>query len=90
MIHTTVVAFLIAGSLIALSSCARQARLYPVDEFTAANGIVKVKFMEYGSGNGEVVIVMPNEEVLKGEYSIVPCSQVRQDAGCPIARRSRC
>ena len=56
-----------------LTSCTitRYAHLYPIDDVSMANGVLEAKFMAHGTGHGEVEIVMPDGELLKGEFSIV-------------------
>jgi len=71
MVNNSLITALLVGLLIVISSCARQARLYPIDENTAATGVLKGMFISSGTGNGEVEITLNDGEILKGEYSIV-------------------
>lgn len=56
---------LIAG---ALGACSRDARLYPANEL-AGKGLLQAKFTDSGLGKGPVKIVMPDGEVLTGEFT---------------------
>lgn len=56
---------------LSLVGCARDARLYPVNQSANKNGVLVAHFMSYGTGHGEIEIPMPNGELLKGEYSLV-------------------
>lgn len=55
-----------------LAACARTAHLYPANDSAIATGVLDLHFMSYGTGHGEIEIAMPDGEVLRGEYSIVP------------------
>ncbi|ULA62617.1 MAG: hypothetical protein LZF86_40121 [Nitrospira sp.] len=56
---------------VALIGCTRTARMYPANDLAISSGVLTARFVAYGTGNGEIEIVMPDGELLKGEYSIV-------------------
>lgn len=55
----------------ALSGCARSARLYPANDLGIATGVLEARFMAHGTGHGSIEVTMPDQELLKGEYSLV-------------------
>ena len=52
-----------------LVACTKYARLYPVNDLAWATGELKAKYIESGTGYGEITIVMPDGETLSGEYT---------------------
>jgi hypothetical protein len=52
-----------------LVACTKYARLYPVNDLALATGELKAKYIESGTGYGEITIVMPDGETLSGEYT---------------------
>lgn len=56
---------------VALIGCARDARLYPINDTSIATGVLEAHFMSYGTGHGGIEIPMPDGELLKGEYSLI-------------------
>ncbi len=54
----------------------KQARLYPVNDKAAETGTLQVKYVDSGAGGGEASIIMPDGEILNGEYSTVDNSTV--------------
>jgi len=54
--------------------CLRTARMYPVSGpiLNDHPQIIIAEFKDYGSGNGEVTVKLPDGELLQGEYSTVP------------------
>ena len=69
------IALLFVG-LIFLSGCTKHVRLYPVNELASQTGIIQAKYVDSGQGGGKVTIVMPDGEILNGEYSAVDNSTV--------------
>jgi hypothetical protein len=59
-----------AVALMALTSCADSARVYPLDPAAAQAGTPKIDFERRGMGRGPVTVTMPDGEVLHGEYQI--------------------
>ena len=55
--------------LLFLVACTKHARLYPVNDLAATTGVLKAKYIESGTGYGEITIVMPDGETLSGEYT---------------------
>lgn len=57
----------------AVASCTmeRFARLYPANDVAGEFGIIEVRFIASGIGNGAVDMTAPDGETFKGEYSIV-------------------
>ena len=55
--------------LLFLVACTKYARLYPVNDLASATGVLKAKYIESGTGYGEITIVMPDGETLSGEYT---------------------
>ena len=55
--------------LLFLVACTKYARLYPVNELASTTGVLKAKYIESGTGYGEITIVMPDGETLSGEYT---------------------
>jgi hypothetical protein len=55
--------------LLFLVACTKYARLYPVNDLASSTGVIKVKYFESGTGYGEITIVMPDGEILSGEYT---------------------
>ncbi|MBW2470517.1 MAG: hypothetical protein JRE18_00425, partial [Deltaproteobacteria bacterium] len=45
--------------LLFLAACAQYARLYPVNDLASTTGVLKAKYIESGTGYGEITIVMP-------------------------------
>ncbi|MCU1751749.1 hypothetical protein [Pseudomonas sp. 6D_7.1_Bac1] len=64
-------AFVVTLVCIALSGCTRSARLYPANDIATATGVLTADFKSYGSGHGDIKIIMPDGELLNGEYSLV-------------------
>ena len=62
--------------LVVLSGCTKQARLYPVNDKAAETGILQAKYVDSGAGGGKASIIMPDGEILNGEYSTVDNSTV--------------
>src|SRR5210317_2326909 len=56
--------------LLFLVACSKHARLYPVNDLAKTTGVLKAKCIESGTGYGEITIVMPDGEILSGEYTI--------------------
>jgi hypothetical protein len=56
---------------VALVGCAHDARLYPANDLAAPGGVLTVRFTSTDSGHGEIEITMPDQDLLKGKYSIV-------------------
>ena len=54
----------------------KQARLYPVNDKAAETGTLQAKYVDSGVGGGEASIIMPDGEILNGEYSTVDNSTV--------------
>ena len=54
----------------------KQARLYPVNDKAAETGTLQAKYVDSGAGGGEASIIMPDGEILNGEYSTVDNSTV--------------
>lgn len=63
----------ILGLCIVLTACAvqRQAHLYPVAAGKGNGGMLTATFIATGSGHGDITLQMPDEEVLKGEFTTV-------------------
>ena len=55
--------------LLFLVACTKYARLYPVNDLASTTGVLKAKYIESGTGYGEITIVMPDGETLSGEYT---------------------
>jgi len=55
--------------LLFLVACTKYARLYPVNDLASTTGVLKAKYIESGTGYGEITIVMPDGEILSGEYT---------------------
>ncbi|MEN8233178.1 MAG: hypothetical protein ABFR35_10955 [Thermodesulfobacteriota bacterium] len=55
--------------LLFLMACTKYARLYPVNDLASTTGVLKAKYSDYGTGYGEITIVMPDGETLSGEYT---------------------
>lgn len=55
--------------LLFLVACTKHARLYPVNDLASTTGVLKAKYSDYGTGYGEITIVMPDGETLSGEYT---------------------
>jgi hypothetical protein len=55
--------------LLFLVACTKQARLYPVNDLASTTGVLKAKYKDSGAGYGEITIVMPDGEILSGEYT---------------------
>ena len=55
--------------LLFLTACTKYARLYPVNDLASTTGVLKAKYIESGTGYGEITIVMPDGETLSGEYT---------------------
>lgn len=55
--------------LLFLVACTKHARLYPVNDLASTTGVLKAKYIESGTGYGEITIVMPDGETLSGEYT---------------------
>ena len=54
----------------------KQARLYPVNDKAAETGTLQAKYVDSGVGGGKASIIMPDGEILNGEYSTVDNSTV--------------
>lgn len=65
-VHLLLLSVLLVGCAIE-----REARLYPANDEAAPSGVLRAKFIEHGTGNGDVEIRLPDGEVLRGEYSVV-------------------
>ncbi|MEJ2270128.1 MAG: hypothetical protein P8Y04_10195, partial [Desulfobulbaceae bacterium] len=50
--------------LLFLVACTKHARLYPVNDLASTTGVLKAKYIESGTGYGEITIVMPDGETL--------------------------
>ena len=59
---------------ISLSGCVGSARLYPENEIAQSMGVLEVNFTDDGTGAGEVTAILPDGEVLKGEYYTIDTS----------------
>jgi hypothetical protein len=55
--------------LLFLVACTKYARLYPVNDLASTTGMLKAKYIESGTGYGEITIVMPDGETLRGVYT---------------------
>jgi len=55
--------------LLFLTACTKNARLYPVNDLAKTTGVLKAKYSDSGTGHGEMTIVMPDGEALRGEYT---------------------
>ena len=55
--------------LLFLAACTKYARLYPVNDLAATTGVLKAKYIESGTGYGEITIVMPDGATLSGKYT---------------------
>ena len=55
--------------LLFLGACTKHARLYPVNDLASTTGVLKAKYSDYGTGYGEMTIVMPDGETFSGEYT---------------------
>ncbi|MHB8815463.1 MAG: hypothetical protein ACYDAE_19640 [Steroidobacteraceae bacterium] len=64
---------LMIGVALALAACAteREARLYPLNAPAVPGGVLSAAFNAQGVGHGSVVVDMPGNRMLTGEYSIV-------------------
>jgi len=51
-----------------------QARLYPINHQAAKTGIIRVTFIDTLMGQGELSAILPDGEVLQGEYTTVDSS----------------
>ncbi|MEQ1712755.1 MAG: hypothetical protein ABL908_15325 [Hyphomicrobium sp.] len=58
---------------VALGGCSRDARLYPSNPL-AGSGLLQAKFTDSGMGKGPVQVVMPDGEVLTGEFTTMDTS----------------
>ena len=55
--------------LLFLVACTKYARLYPVNDLASKTGVLQAKYVDSGKGYGEITIVMPDGEILSGEYT---------------------
>jgi len=68
--------FLLIFVLFVLGGCTKQARLYPVNDMASKTGVLEAEYKDSGMGGGQVTIIMPDGEILNGEYSTVDTSNV--------------
>ena len=50
-------------------ACTKHARLYPVNDLASTTGVLKARYIDSGTGYGEITLVMPDGETLSGEYT---------------------
>ena len=62
-------AVVIGAALLALTGCVSSARLYPVNDEAKVTGVLIAKYKNYGTGSGEITVILPTGETLTGEYS---------------------
>ena len=62
--------------LLFLVACTKYARLYPVNDLASTTGVLKAKYIDSGTGGGEITLVMPDGETLSGEYTTVDTTTV--------------
>lgn len=59
-----------------LGGCTDSARVFPLDQASAAVGTPKFEFVRQGLGRGPVTVTMPDGEILKGEYQVTENASV--------------
>ena len=58
---------LLIATMVILSSCATTARLYNLQ----TGQVLNATFQNYGTGHGDITVVMPDGKSLHGEYSTI-------------------
>ena len=62
--------------LVLLLGCTNKARLYPANDLAAQIGLLEAEYVDSEMGGGEITVVMPDGEILKGEYTIADTASV--------------
>jgi len=57
-------------SLLALTSCAATATLYPANDAATKMGPLQATITRTGTGSGPITVTLPDGEVLNGRYSV--------------------
>lgn len=54
-----------------LTDCAGTVTLYPENDIAQKTGVITAEIPNYGVGSGPIKLVMPDGEVLTGQYTVL-------------------